>query len=283
MLRFYNKLKPFILVFLCIILLLPLSFINTEFEVSVIKFRDINILPNIELILHGKTEDEKSFVFTERDTTGLRTFDIDTLAALFFRLDMDSIQALDQKDLRINNFSTSQTLFARFFPALQSVRDSAHKTRVAYFGDSMIEGDLISQSLRNELQKIYGGKGVGFVPITSIVSEYRRSIHHKFSGDWQEYSILRGRDGLNFGPAGFVFNPRILTPEELNSTHRPQNVSHVTYYAPYDYYPSLSRFYTTKLYYGKAKEGSYVKYYIDGEENKAFLEGSDVVNKLILN
>ncbi|MEZ4850537.1 MAG: hypothetical protein R3B93_18375 [Bacteroidia bacterium] len=50
------------------------------------------------------------------------------------------------------------------------------KTRIAYFGDSMIEGDLITQSLRNDLQELLGGQGVGFVPITSQTYGFRKTI-----------------------------------------------------------------------------------------------------------
>jgi hypothetical protein len=41
--------------------------------------------------------------------------------------------------------------------------------RIAYFGDSMTDGDLIVQDFRNALQSQYGGKGVGFVSITESI------------------------------------------------------------------------------------------------------------------
>ena len=51
------------------------------------------------------------------------------------------------------------------------------KTRIGYFGDSMIEGDLITQDFRSTLQDTFGGIGVGFMPVTSIVAGFSCLIH----------------------------------------------------------------------------------------------------------
>lgn len=67
------------------------------------------------------------------------------------------------------------------------------KVRIAYFGDSMIEGDLLTQTLRKLLQQYFGGSGVGFVPITSQVSKFRQSVTHDYSGGWQDESFKTGR------------------------------------------------------------------------------------------
>ncbi|MFY7965965.1 MAG: hypothetical protein ACOVO1_13790, partial [Chitinophagaceae bacterium] len=60
------------------------------------------------------------------------------------------------------------------------------KIRIAYLGDSMIEGDLVSQTLRRLLQSYFGGSGVGFVPITSPVAGFRTTVNHTFSTKWHE-------------------------------------------------------------------------------------------------
>lgn len=63
------------------------------------------------------------------------------------------------------------------------------KIRIAYFGDSFIEGDLITQDLRKQLQDYFGGTGVGYVPITSIVAGFRQTVVHEFSDDWNDVSF----------------------------------------------------------------------------------------------
>lgn len=65
------------------------------------------------------------------------------------------------------------------------------KVRIAYWGDSMIEGDLITQTLRRRLQKKYGGRGVGFVPFVSISAGFRRTVIHTYGGPWKYYSLVK--------------------------------------------------------------------------------------------
>ncbi|MGM3198784.1 hypothetical protein ACS2VC_27400, partial [Bacillus cereus group sp. BC241] len=74
----------------------------------------------------------------------------------------------------------STSALAHFFEALNATKKSTNKTRIAYFGDSMIEGDLITQDLRSCMQDTFGGYGVGFVPITSIVAGFRSTVIHSF-------------------------------------------------------------------------------------------------------
>lgn len=98
-----------------------------------------------------------------------------------------------------------------FMTALRDLKAGKRKkVRIAYFGDSMIEGDLITQDLREKLQEYFGGSGVGFVPATSVVASFRTSITHTFSRNWTDYSykneppanVVLGLSGHTFFPAG---------------------------------------------------------------------------------
>ncbi|MCB0443847.1 MAG: hypothetical protein KDC50_07335 [Flavobacterium sp.] len=78
--------------------------------------------------------------------------------------------------------------------------------RIAYFGDSMTDGDMIVQDFRNSFQSQYGGKGVGFVSITSESAASRSSVSHQFSGNWKTQSYLNVKRPLKpFGVNGHVF------------------------------------------------------------------------------
>lgn len=78
--------------------------------------------------------------------------------------------------------------------------------RIAYFGDSMTDGDLIVQDFRSAMQSKYGGKGVGFVSITSESAGSRSSISHHYSGNWKTQSYLDVKRPLKpFGVNGHVF------------------------------------------------------------------------------
>ncbi len=63
------------------------------------------------------------------------------------------------------------------------------KVRIAYFGDSMIEGDLLTQTIRKLLQGEFGGSGVGFVPVASPVAKFRQTISTGVSEGWQDISF----------------------------------------------------------------------------------------------
>lgn len=85
------------------------------------------------------------------------------------------------------------------------------RVRIAYFGDSMNDGDLIVQDIRSAYQNQYGGKGVGFVGITSLSASARYSVSHQFSKNWETQSFLNikkpkrsfGIDGqVSFAPQG---------------------------------------------------------------------------------
>jgi lysophospholipase L1-like esterase len=87
-------------------------------------------------------------------------------------------------------------------PALHGFLEKLHqlktgkkaKVRIAYFGDSMIEGDLLTQTLRKLLQQNFGGSGVGFVPITSQVAQFRQTVSTQFSEGWEDVNFKSGRN-----------------------------------------------------------------------------------------
>lgn len=61
--------------------------------------------------------------------------------------------------------------------------------RIAFFGDSFIEGDIITGDVREQLQDMYGGSGVGFVPMGTPQAISRPSVKHTFGG-WKNYSLV---------------------------------------------------------------------------------------------
>ena len=81
-----------------------------------------------------------------------------------------------------------------FYEALSKVNSLGRPVRIAYFGDSFIEGDIFTGDLRAMLQTEFGGCGVGYVPITSSVAGFRATVHHKFSG-WNSHSVT---DSIGF-------------------------------------------------------------------------------------
>jgi hypothetical protein len=97
----------------------------------------------------------------------------------------------------------------RFFKKLYTLdKTDKGKVRIAYYGDSMIDGDLIVQDFRSALQNRFGGQGVGFVSIQSESAKSRYSIKHYTQGNWREYNYMKGSaDSVLYGINGAVFFP----------------------------------------------------------------------------
>lgn len=96
---------------------------------------------------------------------------------------------------------------AAFYRALD---EAGHRpVRIAYFGDSFIEGDILTADLRERLQQRYGGCGVGYVDIASQTYAFRPTVRHAFGG-WESHAWT---DSLGFdshlqGIAGRYFFAR---------------------------------------------------------------------------
>ncbi len=79
------------------------------------------------------------------------------------------------------------------------------KVRIAWFGDSMIEGDLLTQTFRKRLQQYFGGFGVGFIPATSLSAPFRTTANHKWTGDWKEENFKTKELTGNLFLSGHLF------------------------------------------------------------------------------
>lgn len=107
-----------------------------------------------------------------------------------------------------------------FYAAL----DEAHErpVRIAYFGDSYIEGDIITMDLRARLQQKYGGHGVGFVEIACVSSDFRRSVITKRE-KWTAFHANEKGKGFRQdaqGLAGSYFIPGDSATFEIRGTKK---------------------------------------------------------------
>lgn len=104
------------------------------------------------------------------------------------------------------NVDTNAVVVERFIKKLYELKNGKkQKIRIAYFGDSMIEGDLLTQTLRKLLQQMFGGSGVGFVPITSQVSQFRTTVTDNYSGGWQDDNFKTDADKSRLFISGHTF------------------------------------------------------------------------------
>jgi lysophospholipase L1-like esterase len=107
---------------------------------------------------------------------------------------------------KFEDYKGYQFLISFYEKLYQLETTSKGNVRIAYYGDSMTDGDMIVQDLRTSLQEQFGGTGVGFVPITSESAASRNSVKHEFSENWKMQSYLNVKYPTRpFGVNGHVF------------------------------------------------------------------------------
>jgi lysophospholipase L1-like esterase len=161
----------------------------------------------------------------------------------------------------IEDYSPNHKLLKPFYDALSGV--SNHPVRIAFYGDSFVEGDILLGDLRDTLQSVFGGRGVGYVPITSTVSGFRQTIKHHYS-NFKSYTIVdspRPAEIIGFGGNTAVAN----------------SDSKVTYEAVK--YRYLNSFKDISLFYSHANTAELSYKVNNGEEQKSSLEPGDDLRK----
>ncbi len=104
------------------------------------------------------------------------------------------------------NVDTTKPALAVFVAKLNELKKGKkRKVRIAYFGDSMIEGDLLSKTLRELLQKEFGGAGVGFLPITSTASGFRQTATNHYSLSWKDENFKNSQRNNKLFLSGHLF------------------------------------------------------------------------------
>ena len=86
--------------------------------------------------------------------------------------------------------------------------------RIAFLGDSFVEGDILTADLRERLQSAFGGRpggGAGFAPMASPLTAFRRTVKTQSKG-WTAYNIMQRKAAPahlrdNFYVSGWVCQP----------------------------------------------------------------------------
>ncbi|MCK9426825.1 MAG: hypothetical protein M0Q21_12365 [Ignavibacteriaceae bacterium] len=153
-----------------------------------------------------------------------------------------------------------------FFQALKQAKSK--KVRIADYGDSGNEGDLITADIRERFQSEFSGNGVGMMAITSQDITFRVTTKHSFSDNWKTVSVLTGKEGdIPIGLNGFVSIP--------------QGVAWVQYETKGPY--KNSKYFTSaKVYYTNAKASSIKYSFNNGAEQTATLQAGSGVKELVL-
>ncbi len=87
-----------------------------------------------------------------------------------------------------------KTVLSQFYGQLNNLKKSGELIRILHYGDSQIEGDRITSYIRNELQKQFGGSGIGmFAPV--LIKGTNISMELKLNGTWDRFTIQSIKNG----------------------------------------------------------------------------------------
>lgn len=186
-----------------IIVLLLLSFIpSMDF-----RYKHFNMLSDVFQGDPGgeAPEEPKEDPATEEDMAALVATN-DSLQRLEKDTQMTNLD--NEQSSGILDFSPDGNTLKALFRAMQNCRKENRTVRIGVLGDSFIEADIMTSKLRKLLQAEYGGMGVGFVPVASPASQYRRTVQHTFTG-WITHSMVyyKNADWKRFCLSGYYFIP----------------------------------------------------------------------------
>lgn len=236
-----NYLKQILITISAVIAILcVLSFIP-EFTIGTFTFKPINILSDVRPLPTEKKDTTATATQTPKGNTSCKAGIV-----------------------CITDFSEDKNAFFPFVKALTTIKKTGKSARIAFFGDSFVEGDMILAQLRDTLQQLYGGHGVGYVPLTSPVARLRPTIEHDYKG-WKTYAIIEKKDNIRFGIGGNTFVP--------------ETGAFVEYRIPSLYrIATLQRFSKVKIYYEAKNPVSFQYAFDKNAPQTAQLAATDKVN-----
>lgn len=260
--------RPAIIIGLAIVILIGMSYIPEGITIFGIEVKKVDILEDLRF---DKVEE-----FEEDESThdSLQSFDDNDgninlasaplSASLDFSNDVisfieneyekfESIKTYNQPTFKNYPLEGNLEQLKYFFDALNNSKKS--QIRVAHFGDSALEGDLVTAYLRNKFQQKFGGKGVGFVPITSEDINFRETTKIRFSDDWITASITGSNpDNIPVGIAGKTF---------INSEGSWVKFETIPKFR------TVRSFDIARIFYSDAKANSFIKYSLNNKTEKS--------------
>lgn len=253
----HNNRKPFFIVFYTFLLLLVISLAIPEQFWTVKKYNVVNILADLKP--RKKTIVNKKYKPTPRKKA-LKQLVKDTIVA------SKEVANIIRNDLPIEYNDSANDGLNHFLMALQQLQlHKRKKVRIGYFGDSMIEGDLITQTIRSILQNKYGGDGVGFIPATSVVAHFRQTVKATANEFWDDTHFFNNKKKRILGISGHTF----FAKEGARLTIKPGGGKH------------LGSLYQLSIFHGAALEQATLDFTFNGMPFR--LAGKSQFNMQILN
>ncbi len=218
------------------------------FSVEKIQYADISEIIKANALVSDSVID---------DTTHFNSNDVwDTV-----RADADSLK---QSTWKLQFPRNNKKILDKAFRAFENASSSSKPVRVLHYGDSQIEGDRITSLLRNNLQKKFGGMGVGLVPVEQPY-DFSFSITQETNPGWLCYTIYGERDtSISTNRYGLLasfcrFSP---DPDTTKNTNKPVEAWVSFSSSPYSY-SNTKYFQQCRVLYSHNREPFIVELYQD--------------------
>ena len=145
------------------------------------------------------------------------------------------------------------------------------QVRVAFMGDSFVEGDILTADLRELLQDSFHGGGVGFVPVASPFTGFRQTIKTTSKG-WTPYNIMQRKSAPAPYAEDFFVSGWVAKASEGASTRWDMTTKR-------RHLEEVERARLLFICRQKAEIGLKLN---DGEERVFFFEGDEVVRQIVV-
>lgn len=127
--------------------------------------------------------------------------------------DLDEPQTGEEGILRFSDYTSEGRPSVADFAKMMQEASRTRVVRIAFFGDSYVEGDIITADIREQLQELYGGQGVGFVPFGNPLAISRPTVAHTFEG-WHNYNLIYKKNSPEELHDKFFMSGTVSVPEE---------------------------------------------------------------------
>lgn len=204
--------KPVKVLLFLVVCLLVTALVSLVFPASGFKIADGKEIsfPNISEILNPKV-DSSAIVKEQKAIEEHKTLAEKKEAILkkVSRSTQDTLVLLQvdasESPARFYFKDDNRQVMDNFFDALETTKRDNTTFRIIHYGDSQIEMDRISSYIREQLQRNYGGSGMGLLPALEVTPKY--TVAEETTGTWTRKLAFGSEDGRakhnRYGPMGY--------------------------------------------------------------------------------
>lgn len=242
--------QPFIVLFLTLLIAVSFSFLPKELNLLGVELKHIDMFSDIR-----NYEEPALPASSINQTTELKASAFDINA---FIKNVNNYISNEKYNTFINSVPAylygDLSQLSNFFNALKNAKTKG--IRIAHYGDSAIEGDLITAEFREGMQSRYGGCSVGHLGIVSQDNTFRTTTKHTFSpsNTWETGSLYGSNPkNIPVGISGEVVIPKgnAWVKYEITKSQK-----------------SLKEFNSIRIFYSKAKASVIKVYFNDSSTPK---------------